>query len=1048
MERLSDAEIRMLMTHELGHLRGFDNLAASFLRVAGNILFFNVFWRVFARRAMMVRELDCDAFVINLLGLGPTGRAAYARLLLAFQLKANVAPGVGLGATARELKLRIGEIGMKKHKYHIGAMASLLALFAGFSTLSPACLGGQPPAGGEDDAAKGPTAGVVTSASATVPATLPDALRRAIPYFQDGTSAAGGVDAAGLTRIAKSPVYIRLMVEGGTRSLLDMVGKLTAKDDKWIVAGKDFNNPGGFVLMLFSERTLEQLAKDSGLDPADINSESRSIWAESQIMIREVEPGMFIFSFGNDYAPGKSSPALVEQLDRLSGKSSFFIVTAEPISGLPAGTHVSVEGIGDALNLRVGPLNEEYQQRLSAMLASKQFTDMLANNISKSVIPVEISSTGIDGNIFVIGMKLLPPREETVESLLADYKKSLSYGNGLFDRMRSMYTFQRIIDGGGALELIKFADACAAALLDNAPVPADYESAYKSANAAENTDHRKMITDRLLMSDIAIVYSRLDRIPELMAVYRKLGEKDPEAARSCFYVMRDYLFRAKEWALAAKYCPDPLPYYLDLEKNTLHFIARGRSTVLHRQRLGIAGEGLSEIAEYQGKSDDAATIRRHLNDFRGLVKAVSSDVPAAAEFLPRLPENTAMAFTDQGRAGWELFAAENRPLPVSALIGGIKKFGVGYCAAVTAGGELEAVAIWVPGISLEGVKYLFPADDGLEWNESGDGFFLCSGKAAAGVKTGWKPEIAVPVPADALFYRVEPQRIAWLSSDNELHVAAVARSEAAGNVSAEFDGLRKLGTEYGLKIAEQNKTGEVGFSAEFSPVLLTLVGKLYNTLPVVVSLSPANGATGVDPDLTGISVTFDRQMIDNNWSFVTGGADSPDFTGRPHYDKEFVTVSAPVKLKPDTTYTIWLNRGEYRSFRSAGGVSLVPIKWTFTTGPDGKQSDRAAEAPKVVKLSPANGATGVDPNLTGISVTFDRQMMDNSWSFTQRAGTNKPEYTGTPSYDKACLTVTAPVKLRPDTTYTIWLNSANHKNFRSADGTRMIPVKWTFTTGK
>ncbi|MGE4300976.1 MAG: M56 family metallopeptidase, partial [Victivallaceae bacterium] len=36
MERLSDAEIRMLMTHELGHLRGFDNLAASFLRVAGN----------------------------------------------------------------------------------------------------------------------------------------------------------------------------------------------------------------------------------------------------------------------------------------------------------------------------------------------------------------------------------------------------------------------------------------------------------------------------------------------------------------------------------------------------------------------------------------------------------------------------------------------------------------------------------------------------------------------------------------------------------------------------------------------------------------------------------------------------------------------------------------------------------------------------------------------------------------------------------------------------------------------------------------------------
>ncbi len=930
MERLSDVEIRMLMIHELGHLRGRDNLAASFLRAAGNILFFNVFWRVFARRAMTVRELDCDAFVINLLGLGSTGKAAYARLLLAFQLKANSAPGAALGATARELKLRIGEIGMNKHKYHIGALASLLALFAGFATLSPACLGGQQPAGGEPAADPEPATApprAVEAKPVAAPATLQDAVRRAIPYFPEGATVVAGADAAGLKIIAESPAYINSA--GGEQDTMTMVMKLTGKGDMWIAAGKSLDSTGGLVLMLFSNRTLEQLAKDTGLDPAGINPETRSIAAGNKIMIREAEPGIFPVTSGRGYTPGKASSALIGQLDGLSGKSSIFAVAAGPFNGMPAGTNILGEAVGDVFTLKVGPLREEDRRKVTAMFTSKQFTDTWVKQISAMVVPIKISRVDVDGDFAVIEVKRLPPGAETVESLLADYKKSLSYGNGLFDRMRNVYTLKRIVDNGGAPELIKFADDCAAALLDNAPVPADYESAYKSAGAAENTDQRRAITDRLLMSDIAIIDNRLNRIPELMAVYRKLGEKDPEAARSCFYVMRDYLFRAKEWELAAKYCPDPLPYYLDLEKNTLHFIARGRSTAFHRQRLGIAGAGLSEIAKYQGKSADAATIRRHLDDFGKLADAVSTDVPAAAGFLPHLPENTAMAFAASGIAGRELFAAEGRPLPASALIGGIEKFGVGYCAAAAAGGELEAVAIRVPGMSLEGVKYLFPAEAGWEWRESGDGFFLCSGKAAAGVKIGWKPEIAVPIPADALFYRVEPQRITWLSSDNELHVAAVAGSAAAVAVSAGLDGLRNFGI---LKITELDKSGEVGFSAEFSPVLLLLVGKQNNTLPTVVSLSPANGAIGVDPNTTAISVTFDRQMTDNSWSFVTGGASAPDFTGRPHYDEACVTATAPVKLKPDTTYTIWLNRGDYRNFRSAGGVSLATVKWTFTTG--------------------------------------------------------------------------------------------------------------------
>ena len=90
-------------------------------------------------------------------------------------------------------------------------------------------------------------------------------------------------------------------------------------------------------------------------------------------------------------------------------------------------------------------------------------------------------------------------------------------------------------------------------------------------------------------------------------------------------------------------------------------------------------------------------------------------------------------------------------------------------------------------------------------------------------------------------------------------------------------------------------------------------------------------------------------------------------------------------------------------------------------------------SPRIVKTVPAAFATEVDPSLDKITVTFDRPMMDGSWSWTG-GGDMYPQTTGRPSYDSTRTTCTLPVKLQPGKVYGIGINSPSHQNFRSADG--------------
>jgi hypothetical protein len=102
--------------------------------------------------------------------------------------------------------------------------------------------------------------------------------------------------------------------------------------------------------------------------------------------------------------------------------------------------------------------------------------------------------------------------------------------------------------------------------------------------------------------------------------------------------------------------------------------------------------------------------------------------------------------------------------------------------------------------------------------------------------------------------------------------------------------------------------------------------------------------------------------------------------------------------------------------------------------------------PVVVRTSPEAGAEDVDPATTEITVTFSKDMMDNTWSWSTASEKSFPEITARPHYKNDLQTCVLPVALKPDTTYAIWVNSQNFGNFKDADGKSAVPYLLVFKT--
>jgi len=103
------------------------------------------------------------------------------------------------------------------------------------------------------------------------------------------------------------------------------------------------------------------------------------------------------------------------------------------------------------------------------------------------------------------------------------------------------------------------------------------------------------------------------------------------------------------------------------------------------------------------------------------------------------------------------------------------------------------------------------------------------------------------------------------------------------------------------------------------------------------------------------------------------------------------------------------------------------------------------EPPRVVATWPSAFANDVSAGPAEIKVTFNKPMMNLSWSWVG-GGETFPETTGRPRYEASKTTCTLPVKLQPGRFYWIGINSPRFKNFQTDTGVAAVPYVILFST--
>jgi hypothetical protein len=228
-------------------------------------------------------------------------------------------------------------------------------------------------------------------------------------------------------------------------------------------------------------------------------------------------------------------------------------------------------------------------------------------------------------------------------------------------------------------------------------------------------------------------------------------------------------------------------------------------------------------------------------------------------------------------------------------------------------------------------------------------------------------------------------------------------------------------------------------------LLIAGVSSWAQQAPVIVSTTPAIGATDVDPGLKEISVTFDQDMS-RGMSWTGGGPEFPDLPSAPqaHWVNKR-TCTLPVTLQPGHRYRVGINSQSFRNFKTQAGVAAAPSAITFSTR--GGAGVANAKVPRIVAISPRNGTNNVSPDLKELRVTFDIPMGEGcSWTgggpqFPTIPDGKKPYWTDD---HKTCV---LPVELKANQQYLLGLNSPSYKNFQSAEGVPLPPTKYTFKTG-
>ncbi len=133
-------------------------------------------------------------------------------------------------------------------------------------------------------------------------------------------------------------------------------------------------------------------------------------------------------------------------------------------------------------------------------------------------------------------------------------------------------------------------------------------------------------------------------------------------------------------------------------------------------------------------------------------------------------------------------------------------------------------------------------------------------------------------------------------------------------------------------------------------------------------------------------------------------------------------------------------------FAALALLALVAAAVGFQNGGQNEPLTVKSAPPVVVKTVPQSGDTQVDAaKVTEISVTFSKDMIDKSWSWSTASEDTAVEVADI-RYAKDQRTCTAKVKLEPGRTYAIWLNSGRFHGFQDTVGHPAVPYLLIFET--
>jgi len=259
------------------------------------------------------------------------------------------------------------------------------------------------------------------------------------------------------------------------------------------------------------------------------------------------------------------------------------------------------------------------------------------------------------------------------------------------------------------------------------------------------------------------------------------------------------------------------------------------------------------------------------------------------------------------------------------------------------------------------------------------GCFSCSDDGGDGDNQPTVPVVVSVSPADDAV-NVPPDAESLVTFNVAMNAANVEAATALsdqtrGDVAFEAvwvtDKLLRVDPDEQLTL-DMVYTLTIGTSAESDDgePLAAVFTSSFTTIPdhpVVLSTYPANGATGVPRNAT-VVVEF-SMLMDNASTYAAFGI-APFVTPDIEFDGIVMEVQFTDGLAASTTYTVTIDGSA--AAEGPGETMGEDYVFSFTTG--------AAEdntPPSILSYSPANGATGVNPEVGAIVITFSEPITDS-----------------------------------------------------------------------